>query len=141
MPLSAVAGEDDIIARIKEIPGIDVMEGDYTEDAYIPEMDEFKRFVPYVLVKFNGAYQDYDNGICGPDKDTLRGTFTVYVVSPDDRVTRILRDQVRTKMLTDFRPTDGSALRPGNSYSFVDPDLGLHRHVHALAFTYMFNLS
>lgn len=141
MPLSTVPGEDDIVTRLKEIPGVDVMESDYTDDSYVPEVDANKMFKPYLLVKFNGGFQDYDNGICGPEKDTQRATFTVYVVSPDDRTTRDLRDQVRQKMLTDFRPTDGSSLRPGNSYSFVDPDLGYHRYVHAPSFSYKFNLS
>lgn len=141
MPLNTVPGEDDIVARIKEIEGVDVHESDYTDDSYLPTVDANKLFKPYILVKFNGGFQAYDNGICGPEKDSQRATFTVYVVSPDDRVTRGLRDQVREKMLTNFRPTDGSSLRPGNSYSFVDPDLGYHRYVHATAFSYLFNLS
>lgn len=141
MPLATLPGEIDIVNRIKEIEGVDVMEGDYVDDSYLPEVDDNKLFNPYILIKFNGGYQNYDNGIVGPEKDTQRATFTVYVVSPDDRVTRVFRDSVREKMLTNFRPTDGGPLRPGNSYSFVDPDLGYHRYVHALAFTYTFNLS
>lgn len=141
MPLSASPGEDSIIAKIKEIPGIDVMESDYTDDSYIPETDANKMFVPYVQVKFDGAFQTYDNGICGPERDTLRATFTVYVVSPDAANARDLRDQVRVKLLSNFRPTDGSFLRPGNSYSFVDPDLGYQRYVQVMAFSYQFNLS
>lgn len=141
MPLATTPGEDDIIAKLKTIPGVDVMPGDYVEDSYLPKVDANKLFKPYMLVKFNGGFQAYDNGIVGPEKDTQRATFTVYVVSPDDKVTRQIRDQVREKMLTNFRPTDGSSLRPGNSYSFVDPDLGYHRYVQAIAFTYQFNLS
>lgn len=140
MALSTVPAEDDILAQLKTIAGIDVMEGDYTEDSYMPEVDSNGMFRPYMLVKHNGGFQAYDNGIVGPDKDTLRATFTVYVVSPVDRVSRQFRDDVRVKMLTDFQPTDASSLRPGNSYSFVDPDLGYHRYVHALAFSYLFNL-
>lgn len=139
--LGTVTGEDDIVLKLKELAGIDVMEGDYTDDSFLPVVDENKLFKPYMLVKFNGAFQVYENGICGPEKDTQRATFTVYIVSPDDRVTREYRDKVREKMLTNFRPTDGSSLRPGNSYSFTDPDLGYHRYVHALAFSYLFNLS
>lgn len=140
MPLNTVPGEDDIVDRIKEIDGVDVMESDYVDDSYIPVVDANKMFKPYILVKFNGGFQHYDHGIVGPEKDTQRATFTVYIVSPDDRTTRLIRDQVRVKLFTDFRPTDGGFLRPGNSYSFVDPDLGFHRYVHALAFSYMFNL-
>lgn len=139
--LNTLAGEDNIVDKLKEIEGIDVMEGDYVDDSYVPVVDDNKLFKPYMLVKFNGSFQQYDNGIVGPELDTQRATFTVYVVSPDDRVTRSIRDQVRVKMLTNFRPTDGGSLRPGNAYSFVDPDLGYHRYVHALSFSYTFNLS
>lgn len=141
MPLATFPGEEDIVAKIREIPGVDVMEGDYTDDSYLPTVDANKLFKPYMLVKFHGSFQAYDNGIVGPEKDTQRATFTVYVVSPDDGTTRQLRDQVREKMLTNFRPTDGGPLRPGNAFSFTDPDLGYHRYVHALAYTYQFNLS
>lgn len=140
MPLASSVGEDDIIARIKEIPGVDVMESDYTDDSYKPEMDANNMFVPYILIKFNGGFPNYDNGLCGPEMDTQRATVTVYVVSPDARTTRLMRDRVREKMLTNFRPTDASSLRPGNSYSFVDPDLGYHRYVQAMSFSYTFNL-
>lgn len=139
--LATLTGETDIVNKLKTIPGVDVMEGDYVDDSYQPVTDANKLFKPYMLVKFNGSFQNYDNGICGPEKDTQRATFTVYVVSPEDRVTRSIRDQVREKMLTNFRPTDGGSLRPGNAYSFVDPDLGYHRYVHALTFSYTFNLS
>lgn len=141
MTVASAVGEDTIIAKVKEITGVDVMEGDYTEDGYKPQVDANKMFKPYMLIKFNGGFPAYDNGICGPEKDTQRATITIYVVSPDARTTRVLRDQVRQKMLTSFTPTDGSSLRPGNSFSFVDPDGGYHRYVQALSFSYMFNLS
>lgn len=141
MPLGTSTGEDDIITRLKTIEGIDVMEGDYVEDSYTPDADSNGLFVPYMLVKFNGGFPFYDNGICGPDKDTMRASITIYVVSPLSSVTRDYRDKARTAMLTNFRPTDGSALMPGNSFSFVDPDLGYHRYVQAMSFSYTFNLS
>lgn len=142
MPLATVNGENDIIARIKEIAGIDVMESDYVDDSYVPDRDLNGMFVPYVLVKFNGGF-DYpaENGICGPEKNTQLASVTVYVVSPDSQTTRIYRDKVREKMLTNFRPTDGGNLKPGSSYSFVDKDLGFHRYVQVLSFSYLFNLS
>lgn len=142
MPLGTVTGEDDIMDRLREIEGVDVMEGDYVEDSYKPEVDPVTQlFNPYMLVKFNGSFQLYDNGIVGPEKDTQRASITIYIASPDDRTTREYRDSVREKLLTNFRPTDGGPLRPGNAYAFVDPDVGYHRYVHALSFSYTFNLS
>ena len=141
MPLNAVQGEDDITAKLRTLPGVDVIEGEYTPDGYVPVTDAQKMFKPYLLIKFNGGFPSYDNGIVGPEKDTQRATFSVYIVTPVDRVTRQIRDQVRELMLTDFRPTDGSSLRPTGGYSFIDADLGYHRYVANIGFSYTFNLS
>lgn len=141
MPLDTVPGENDIVARIREIQGLDVMEGEYASDSFIPTLDANKMFAPYALLKFNPAFPGYDDGIVGPEKDTMRNTFGVYVVSPDDNTTRQFVSRVREKMLTDFRPTDGSSLKPTGGYSFVDSDLGYNRYVHQISFAYMTNLS
>ncbi len=77
MPVASALGEDAIITRIDTIPGVDVMEGDYVEDSYKPILDENKMFKPYILIKFNGGFPAYDNGICGPEKDTQRATVTI----------------------------------------------------------------
>lgn len=140
MALSTTTGEDDIVAKLREIPGVKVIEGEYTPDGYIPVLDANKMFQPYLTVKFNGGFPTYDNGIAGPDKDTLRNSFSVYVVSPDDRTSRIIRDQVRVKMLTNFEPTDGSSLHPTGGFSFIDADLGYHRYVANIGFAYTANL-
>jgi len=141
MPLDSILGEDDIIAKLKTIPGVDVMEGEYTVDGYAPKLDVNKMFKPYLLVKFNGAFPTTDNGIVGPQYDTQRATFSVYVVTPDDRTTRVIRSQVREMMLTNFAPRDGSMLKPAGSFSFVDVDLGYNRYCHNIGFAYQFNLS
>lgn len=141
MPLNSLPSEDDIMAKLKEIPGVDVIAGEYTPDGYVPKVDVNKMFKPYLLVKFNGGFPAYENGIVGPDKDTQRASFSVFVVTPDDRTTRDIRSQVREIMLTNFRPTDASSLVPTGGYSFMDADLGYHRYVQNIGFAYKFNLS
>ena len=141
MPLSSVPSEDDIMTKLRTIPGVDVIEGEYTQDSYIPVLDANKMFKPYLLVKFNGSFPSYDNGIVSPDLDSQRASFSVFVVTPTDRTTRLIRDQVRVKMLTDFIPTDGSTLRPTGGYSFVDSDLGYQRYAANIGFAYLHNLS
>lgn len=141
MVLSIVNSEDDVIAQIKTVPGIDVYAGAYTPDSFNPRVDAHGMFTPYVLVRFNGSYQTNDQGIIGYDKDTLRNTFTAYIVSPDDRTTRDLRDQVRQALLVDFQPTDSSSLAPAGGLSFVDADLGYNRYVNASDYYYITNLS
>ena len=51
MALATLPGEQDILAKLREIPGVDVMEGDYVDDGYIPVVDSNKLFKPYMLVK------------------------------------------------------------------------------------------
>lgn len=140
MALTITQSEDDIIEKLKTIPGVDVIQGEYVGDSWVPTVDSEGMFIPYLLVKFNGALATFDNGIVGPEQDTLRSTFSVFVVSPDDRTTRELRDQVRIVMLTNFEPTDSTSLRPTGGYSFIDPDLGYHRYVHNIGFSYVTNL-
>ncbi len=141
MSLSSAASEEDIVARIKEIPGVDVMEGEYASDSWKPVIDSNKLFKPYMLIKFNGSFQTFDNGVVSPAWDTLRASFSVYVVAPSDKIARSLRDQVRIKMLDGFLPTDGSTLRPTGGFSLIDPDLGYHRYVHNIGFAYTHNLN
>lgn len=142
MPLQQKPGEDDIIAALRTIEGVDVIEDEYTEDSYKPKIDPTTgMFLPYITVKFDVATQTFDNGIADPSWDTQRAGVQIFVVSPSAAVTRDLRDQVRVKLLKDFRPTDGSFLRPRGGFSFVDPDLGFHRYVQVLGFSYTFNLS
>lgn len=142
MPLSSVPGEDDIVAKLKEIEGITVFEGEYTDDSSVPKVDALTgMFKPYLTVKFDASSQTFDNGIADPSWDTQRAGIQIFVVSPNDRVTRVIRDQVREKLLVNFRPRDGSFLRPRGGYSFVDPDLGFHRYVQVAGFTYTFNLN
>jgi hypothetical protein len=141
MPLNSLQGEDDIITQLKTIAGVDVFNGEYTSDGYVPQTDANTMFKPYLTVKFNGAFPAHDNGITTPDLDTQRATFSVYVITPDDRVTRNILNQVRVKMLTNFHPTDGSTLSPTGGQSFIDASSGLQRYCHVISFSYYFNLS
>lgn len=142
MPLEQKPGEDDIITALRAIPGVDVIEDEYTEDSYVPKIDtDTGLFLPYITVKFDVATATFDNGIADPSWDTQRAGVQVFVVSPLASVTRNIRDQVRVALLKDFRPTDGSYLKSRGGYSFVDADLGYHRYVQVLGFSYTFNLS
>lgn len=142
MPLSSVPAEDAITLRLKDMEGIDVYEGDYLDDGIKPDVDkESGFFVPYALIKYQGSTETADNGLGGPDKDMQRATFSVYLVTPQDRLTRQYRDEVRKLMLTDFRPPDSSSLKPNGGYSFTDTDLGYSRYVHVIGFRFFHNLS
>lgn len=139
--LATTPGEKDIMARLREIEGIEFMRGTYTETGFEPETDENGLFAPYALVAFGGFYGGFENGIVGSHLDTHRATFSIYVVAPFDEIASEFRDDIRNKMMVNFVPTDGTALRPNTGYSFTDGDLGYSRYVQVVGFTYKFNMS
>lgn len=141
MPLTFTQGENDVLAKVQTIPGVDVLEGEYAPDNWLPDFDENDNFVPYLTVKFNGSFPANDNGIVGPEKDTQRVSVSIYIVAPDSNISRQIRDQVSVAMLTNFKPTDGSSLRSAGSLSFMDTSLGKKRYVSSLSFNYLANLS
>lgn len=130
------------MARLREIEGVDILEGEYSPDSYKPALDpDSKLFAPYVTVKFHPAINGTDPGIADPAWDTQRASFTTFIVSPRDNETRRLRDMVKEKLLKDFSPTDGSRIRIRGGFAFTDPDVGYHRYVQAIEYTYLFNLA
>lgn len=138
--LSTNPGERDIMNKLSEIEGIEFMRGAYTETGFKPDVDDNGLFAPYALVSFGGFYPGFENGIVGNQYDTHRATFSIYIVAPDDDLASEFRDDVRGKMMINFRPTDGSALKANTGYSFVDGDLGYNRYVQVVGFSYKFNL-
>jgi hypothetical protein len=141
MPLTFTLGENDVLTKIRTIPGVDVLEGEYAPDFWKPTVDDNGNFIPYLTVKFNGAFPANDNGIVGPEKDTQRVSVSIYIIAPDSNISRQIRDQVTTVLLTDFKPTDGSSLRSAGSLSFIDTSLGHKRYVSSVSFNYLANLS
>lgn len=137
----------DITPKMREIfsllkanvPGVDIMMGDYVMDSYIPETDEDGLFTPYALCKIHTSYETGDNGICEKSDDPLRGSFSFYVVSPDGWVTSELTDDFRTA-LRGKRFTDTDALVASGGYSFTDTDMGYARYVQNIGFTFTYNL-
>jgi hypothetical protein len=140
MAISQVAGQDDILAELRTIDGVSVYEGQYLTDGAVPEMNNTGYFKPYITTIFGTSYQGDSRGIVTERYNTLRTTVTVYVVSPVDRVTRQILDQVRDKLLG-FVPTDATQLAAYGGYTYIDADVGINRYVHAAVFTYSTNMS
>lgn len=140
MSLSQITGQNDIIAQLKTIPGVQVYEGQYLTDGAIPDMTDSGLFKPYITTVFGASYEGNSRGIVSERLNTLRTTVTVYAVSPSDNLTRQVIDKVRDKLLG-FKPTDATELAAYGGYNFVDADLGVNRYVHAAVFEYSTNLA
>lgn len=119
--------------------GVSFMMGDYVMDSFVPTVDSNGLFKPYVLCKVHTSYETKDNGICGKEKDPLQGSFSFYVVSPDGWVTQELTDSIREE-LRGKRFASSDSLLVSGGYSFVDADLGYHRYVQNVGFTFRYNL-
>lgn len=140
MPISQLPGQDSIIAELKTIPGVEVYNGQYLTDGAVPKQNENALFRPYITTIFGANYQGNSRGIVTERYNTLSTTVTVYVVAPDDRISRDILDQVAEKLLG-FIPVDGTQLKAYGGYNFVDADLGVNRYAHAAVYQYTTNLS
>lgn len=121
------------------LPAVDLMMGDYVMDSFVPESDANNLFTPYILCKIHTSYETADNGICEKSADPLQGSFSLYIVSPDGWITQELTDNVRIA-LRGKRFVDTGPLLVSGGYSFVDADLGYHRYVQNIGFTFQHNL-
>lgn len=131
----------EIVAALKAaMPGVDFMVGDYVMDSYVPKVDADGLFRPYCLLKVHTSYETADNGICEKDADPLKASFSLYMVAPDGWVVQELADEIRAT-LRGKRFTDTDALLVSGGYSFVDADLGYHRYVQNIGFTFRHNLA
>ena len=140
MTQSIAPAMEDIFAELKTVlPHVDIMMGDYVMDSYVPTVDTNGLFKPYILCKVHTAYETADNGICEKSADPLQGNFSLFIVTPDGWVTQKLTDEVRVA-LRGKRFTDTDMLLVSGGYSFVDPDLGFHRYVQNIGFSFRYNL-
>lgn len=137
---SKVDAENDIFAKAQELTGVDVMQGTYTSDFFVPKKDAQGFFVPYITLAYGTAYRTTDRHITTTRDDPQRVTVTCYVVGPTDKIARQIRSQLEDKLIG-FVPQDSGELAIQGGYNFEDADLGLHRYIYAVIFAYTTNLT
>jgi len=136
--ISQVAVQDAILAEVQTIQGLDVYEGPYT-NAEQPVEQSNGLFIPYCTVQFGTSYEGSERGIGPVEYNSLLTNTTVYVVAPNDRLSREFQDQVRVK-LTGFIPADSTPLTIQGGFNFADTDLGPTRYVHGTTFRHQTNM-
>lgn len=141
MPLAQRPGQDSILDELRTIEGITVYEGQYLTDGAVPKITDKDQglFEPYITTVFGASYKAHSRGIVSERYESLFTSVTVYVVSPDDSITRDILDQVRDK-ITGFVPVDGTALVENGGFIYVDADQGPNRYVHSIVYTYYSNM-
>lgn len=133
-------GQDEIITAVKTIQGLNVYEGQYVTDSSVIEKDASGIFIPYATISFGTSFEGPDRGISSTKLNTYLTNCTVWVVAPDDRLSRVFQDKVRA-ILVGFEPSDATPLRLQGGYNYADTDMGLTRYVHSTLYAYQTNIS
>lgn len=109
--MSQLAVEDQIIARVKSIPHVDVYEGPMSDEKFASLLTDSTQIKPFITLSFGGLIDPRKNvnGIVGAKAKSYDTTFIVRCVGTTDRISRQVRDLVKAKVLG-FVPTNCSEI-------------------------------
>lgn len=103
--------EDQIVARLKEIPYVDVIEDEMTDEAFTAMLANSDQIKPFITVSFGGLLDPRRrvNGITGARANSQDTTFVVRCVGSTSRTARQVRDLAMGKLIG-FVPTNCSEI-------------------------------
>lgn len=103
--------EDQIVARLKEIPYVDVFEDEMTDEAFSTLLADSNQIRPFITVSFGGLLDPRKrvNGIVGARANSQDTTFVVRCVGSTSRTARQVRDLAMGKLIG-FVPTNCSEI-------------------------------
>lgn len=103
--------EDQIVARLKEIPYVDVFEDEMTDEAFSTLLADSNQIKPFITVSFGGLLDPRKrvNGIVGARANSQDTTFVVRCVGSTSRTARQVRDLAMGKLIG-FVPTNCSEI-------------------------------
>lgn len=138
MSLNLLAVQDEITAKLKEIPQ-DVYESAAPDDSKL-RFDTDGTILPYVVVEFSDMYEsNVPGGIMSSKYDVSEAYLVVSCIAPTQRSARQVADVVRGK-LAGFTPADSGELRiAGGSRYFTTQDARPNRYAAEVAFTHSVN--
>jgi hypothetical protein len=138
MSLNLLAIQDEIVAKLKEIPQ-DVYETSAPDDSKL-KFDANGNILPYVVLEFSDMQElGLGNGITGAKYNTMQSYIIASCIGPTERSSRQVADVVRNK-LTGFKPDDAGELRLAvGSRVFTIQDVRPNRYTAEVAFTFIAN--
>lgn len=103
--------EDQIVARLKEIPYVDVFEDEMTDEAFSTLLADSNQIRPFITISFGGLLDPRKrvNGIVGARANSQDTTFVVRCVGSTSRTARQVRDLAMGKLIG-FVPTNCSEI-------------------------------
>ena len=125
--MSYTQAQDEIMAELRTLPGVDVFEGMATDEV-LAKFTGPNQMKPFVTVDFGALVSSHKKvkGIVGARYDTHEGNIVVHSVANDMRTARMVIESVRGVLLG-FIPTNCSQLIPetyggiGEISSMVSP--------------------
>lgn len=112
MTVNPYARQQEILAKVRELPFLPIFEGGVPDGEAIPK-DAQGRIKPHVAVNFAGMTDPPKkyNGIEGAEKDSFEQQFSVHAVAGDDDASRQVLNQVLRHLLG-FAPYGCGQIRP-----------------------------
>lgn len=103
--------EDQIVARLKEIPYVDVFEDEMTDESFSTLLADSNQIRPFITISFGGLLDPRKrvNGIVGARANSQDTTFVVRCVGSTSRTARQVRDLAMGKLIG-FVPTNCSEI-------------------------------
>lgn len=139
MALDLLAIQDDIVAKLRELPQ-DVYETAVPDDSRL-RFDTNGMVLPYIVIEFSDMYDMATaNGILSTRMDTKLSYVVVSCIGPTERSARQVANMVRDK-LTGYVPVDAGEMKlSGGGISYTMPEGKLNRYMNELAFTFPVNI-
>jgi phage gp37-like protein len=93
--------QDEIVALLREIPHVDVYEGQMDDEAFTALLTDSNSIKPFITVSFGGLINptQRNKGIVGARKDSQDTTFVVRTVASSDRTSRQVLQLVLDKLV------------------------------------------
>lgn len=110
--MTQLATEDQIVARLKTIPHVDVYEGQMSDEDFTALLVNANQIQPFITISFGGLIDPRRriNGIVGAKTHSQDTTFVIRCVGSTDRITRQVRDIAHAKVIG-FVPTNCSEIQ------------------------------
>lgn len=99
------ASDEDILARVKTIPHVDIYAGQVDDDESVPLIEGTNKIKPYITVNFGGGVQAPKRfkGLCGAKEDIQEGDVVVQCVASSDTEARKLLSIV-DRLILGYQP-------------------------------------
>ena len=99
--MSYLDAQDEIVARVREIPHVDVYEGQMDDEAFTALLTDSNQIKPFITLAFGGLIDPRRSvkGIVGVRNDSADTTLVVRAVASTDRTSRQVMQLVLDKLI------------------------------------------